>query len=176
MTTKDDLFRSLYEHRRGVLSFFLRSGFDREQAEDLSQDTFLRAYEGLDSWRRESEWYFLRTIASRVALNAVRSEGAAKRSASQVSLEELPWELAAADDQAGALIMQEEIQVEAARLNEAVASLPAGLRAPILLRLQGKPYQQISTELGISLGYVKLKLHEAKVALRSRLAELPARG
>ena len=66
-----------------------------------------------------------------------------------------------------------EIADLAARVRGAVAALPAGQRNAVLLfYLQGLSHREVAEELGISVGAVKARLHQARAALAPRLAQM----
>lgn len=172
----DQSFERLYrKYRSAVISYIKRFGFDHDRASDLAQETFLRVYRNMGSWRHESEWSYIRTTASRIALNVLREGTAAKRSASLVALEdealrEIPLEEASVE---AALIQSEDKGSRQLALRRALASLPPRLRTPLLLRLSGRSYQSIAGELSLSLDAVKSRLHEAKIRLREQRGSAP---
>lgn len=82
--------RELYErYYRSVRLFFMRRGFAGEDATDLAQETFLRAFQGIETVRdRPNAISWLFAIASNVSRNALRNRQAAKRSSDIVSIED----------------------------------------------------------------------------------------
>ena len=82
---KQALYRDLFEqHYRGVFYFFARRGFQTEECRDLAQETFLRVYRGLDSYRSEAAMgTWIRSITRNLWLNRLRDAGARKRQASR---------------------------------------------------------------------------------------------
>lgn len=172
MTQNDDLFRTLYEKYGGaIVSFFMRFGFSRELAQEYAQDTFVRVYEHMDAWRRESEWVYLRQTALRIALNAVRTRDSIKRKGIHVPIDspvgaglssgdELP-----VDHLVGAESRRDRLE----SLKGALAALDPRLLGPILLRCQGKSYREIAAALGLTLDTVKTRIHEAKARIREHL-------
>ena len=85
MYTPEELFRRYY---RPVVAFFVRRGFSIEESRDLAQETFLRVFKNMDSFRGESAvetWLF--QIAGNLYKNTLRSLQTQKRDAQEVSLE-----------------------------------------------------------------------------------------
>ena len=171
-------FRKLYQrYYRPIVAYFVRSGFPLEEARQLAQDAFLRVYQGMDSYEGRGDFAFLKTTATRVALNAVRAQHADKRRVEIVSVEDLPVPESPpiasspgmSEPQPSAeesLIEQEEVELRRQWLQEAIAGLPEGLRQCVLLRVRGVSYREIARLLGISEDAVKSRLHEALKKLR----------
>jgi RNA polymerase sigma-70 factor (ECF subfamily) len=183
---KDDqaAFRILVERYQGeVYSLTLRLVNRAEDAEDLTQETFLRAFRALkryDPTRPFGAW--LHTIASRLCIDHHRRQ----RGARLVSLtqpeegtagEERTIDLA--DPDAGPEEHAEQGEL-ARRLEALVQSLPPDSRAAILLRhQQDLPYEEIARVLGVPLGTVKARIHRARIMLKERLlaqGDIPWQG
>jgi len=131
-----------------------------QDALDVVQDTFIKAWCNLASWRSEgplSAW--LCRIATNLALDHLRKR---KR---LVPAEQLEWNRAGADVEA------EVIEAEtAAELKRAVDALPEAYRLLIVLRHSGNfSYQEMADMLGITLSQVKNRLHRARKMLKKRL-------
>lgn len=176
MTKKDELFQSLYRrYLPGVVSYFTKFGFDRDKARDLAQDTFVRVYEHMDSWRGEAEWAFLRTTAQNVALNEIRSRATGKRKGQQVAIDgPKALELPSRDREPSVRLIEEQEQSRQTRdLRKAIQGLPPRLRGPLELRLLGRSYKDIAATLRLSLDTVKTRIHEAKGKLREMLGDAP---
>jgi RNA polymerase sigma-70 factor, ECF subfamily len=176
MTKKDESFHSLYRRfLPAVVAHLMRLGFDRDKAKDLAQDTFVRVYEHMDSWRGEAEWAFLRTTAHHVALNEIRRRHTRKREGQEVTID-TPGGRDIVDsdpDAAARLIASDERTRRRARLYEAIAQLPERLRGPLLLRLAGNSYKFIAETSRLSLDTVKTRIHEAKGKLHKMLGHAP---
>lgn len=176
MTKQDELFHSLYRrYLPGVVSYFTKFGFDRDKARDLAQDTFVRVYEHMDSWRQEAEWAFLRTTAQHVALNALRSRRTGKRSGQEVAIDATqgPTLPDPAPDTDRRLIDAQEHSRQVTELRRAIETLPPRLQSPLVLRLRGESYKAIAATLRLSLDTVKTRIHEAKGKLREMLGQEP---
>jgi RNA polymerase sigma-70 factor, ECF subfamily len=147
-------------YERAVYNLAVRTLRDRTEAEDATQEAFLKAYRALSSFRpgaKFSTWIF--TICYRACCDRL-----AKRK--RISDDELPDH---ADPSAGPALLAERND-EAARLRAAIDALPDKYRAVITLyHLQGKQYEEIATVLNLPLGTVKTHLFRAKEHLRKVL-------
>jgi RNA polymerase sigma-70 factor, ECF subfamily len=175
MAKKDDLFEALYKkYRPAVVALFLRFGFDRERALELAQETYIRVYRSMDTWRQEGPWGYLQTTARRIALNELRDLAAAKRSAPVAAIEDLRAEPRSTEPTpAEVLAAADAERVRREWIRTALAELPPRLRAPLVLRLQEVSYKDIAVRLHLTLDAVKSRLHESKLYLRDRLNESP---
>jgi len=172
-------FQALFdEHYRSVLFFFTNRGFSFEEARDLTQETFLRAYKGVETFRYEASfktWLF--QIATNLWRNAIRSRSAAKRDAPEVSLEEeLNSGRPVLSDLGGphgagtplsAVLADEAVS----QLECALDELPAQMRRCVQLRLfQELKYREIAGLMKLSIETVKSQLHQARHRLRQSLS------
>jgi RNA polymerase sigma-70 factor (ECF subfamily) len=177
----ESAMRWLYEeYRPYVIRTFMRDGFRRDEAEDLTQDTFVRVLRGIPDFRgdsRFSTWLFM--IARGVAANEIRRRNAAKR--------ESPLERSFATLTDEELIEIEGIAdpspnpEEGASVNEnisifsdAVDRMPEMMRRCFQLTLQGYTMRDIAAMLAISTGTVKVHLHRARRMLEKM--DLPLGG
>lgn len=154
-------FGALIEKYQGPIYGYAMSFFRHpERAEDVTQDTFLRAFRFLHTYdpsRRFSTWLY--TIARNLCIDRLRDD---QRREVLVGTGTVPE---AAEGQPGALEILEGRE-ERARLLVAIQGLPEKYRTPILLyHSQGLPYQQISDILGISLNNTKIRIFRAKKQL-----------
>jgi RNA polymerase sigma-70 factor (ECF subfamily) len=163
----EDAFRLIFErYSRPIISFIYDMVGDRAHAEELTQETFVRAHRHLATLREEakfSTWLF--SIAKNVARESLRT---AHSRSQKISLDdEAVLELS--DERptpAGALLDKE--------LNELVRCALAGLEADKRLVFTLKVFQQRSYEeiveiTGFSLPKVKTDLHRARTELRRRI-------
>jgi RNA polymerase sigma-70 factor (ECF subfamily) len=151
-----------YQHR--VFGVALRMLGNRAEAEDIAQDTFLRAHRALGEFRGEARlgtWLY--AIASRLCLNRLASGARRHEQHNDLALSQAPAEGA---DAAGTL---ERGELEAA-LREAVAALPEDRRIVVVLRdLEGLGYEEIAEVLGVPLNTVRSRLHRARLDLKAKL-------
>jgi RNA polymerase sigma-70 factor, ECF subfamily len=143
---------------------------NEEDARDVVQDAYLRAYKGLRRFRgdaRFSTWMY------RITANCASTHLAKRTRASHDELD---------DDSPIADLRPEhdpQLQVAASydreRVTRAVAELPPRLRAVVVLRdIYDLSHEDIAAELGISEAAAKVRLHRARRKLRERL--FPLRG
>jgi RNA polymerase sigma-70 factor (ECF subfamily) len=180
---REESFRLLYERFYWPLfRFFERRGFSTEECQDLIQETFLRVYRGIGSFRGEARWeHWLFRIAANTAVKALRHRSASKRAGSTV-----PWEeeidvgdsppAAAGGSPRGAeapaplrrLLGKETKE----RLSQAIAGLPAQMRRCVRLRVfQDLDYDEIAEALQISPSTVKVQLFKARKRLQTELED-----
>lgn len=166
---REDSFAPLLAYYASVTTLIRRLGFSREDAADVAQDVFLRAYAHTTRNRGESPWSYLQSIARHVALSRIRDQHAAKRSPSAVSidLDSLP-----APDISD-LVSDLALNELTAQLRTAVAELDPSTRVPIQLQLQGLSFREIAEALGLSEAAVKSRLRTARGQLRRLLSEIP---
>jgi RNA polymerase sigma-70 factor (ECF subfamily) len=157
----EDLVRR-YQHR--VFGVGLRMLGSRAEAEEIAQETFLRAHRALAEFRGEARlgtWLY--GIASRLCLNRLASSERRHPRADDDALDRVPANVA---DAATAL---ERTELEAA-LHQAIAELPDERRVVIVLRdVEGLAYEEISEALGLELGTVRSRLHRARMELKAKL-------
>jgi RNA polymerase sigma-70 factor (ECF subfamily) len=174
-----DRFKSLYErYYRRIVAYYMR-GFRLSQAdaENLTQDTFLRFFEMLDEYRGEAEWALLERIARTVGLNSIRSLHTARRGAGVRTLE-LDEALAAGREPAAPpepdYAEREETAGRRKRLHDEIERLPKGQRHCLQLWLSEVSYEGIARNLGITLDAVRSRLRDARKVLRERLGDAGA--
>ena len=162
-----DAFRQLFErYSRPVISFVFDMVNDRALAEDLTQETFVRAYRHLAALREEekfSTWLF--SIAKNVAREHLRSS---ERRSTKVDLDdetvrELPD---GALTPVGELLDKELNAV----VRRALGALDDDKRMVFTLKIfQQRSYEEIAEITGFSLPKVKTDLHRARAEMRRRI-------
>lgn len=168
----------LRRYERPVYSLIYRMVRDRELAEDLTQETFVKILNALDRYRPEykfSSWVF--KIANNAAIDQLR-----RKELNTLSLQGGPD--ATTPDRIGATSLQigdrgesplEELEAReiGAAIEEAIGRLRPEYRACIIMRhIEGRPYDEISEVLGLPLGTVKTYIHRARAELRESLGPL----
>lgn len=152
-------------HRRTVYQLCYRFVTNHEDASDLSQDVFLRAYRGLKGFRGQSS---LATWLYRIGVNVCLNRVSAKVPPTE-ALDARPHE-APGEDPAGELLRNER----AARVRAAIARLPRKQRATLILRIyQELSHQEIAEILGSSVGAVKANFFHALGNLKKILEGEP---
>jgi RNA polymerase sigma-70 factor, ECF subfamily len=148
-------------YERPILNLIVRIVRDRGLAEDLAQDSFLKAFRSLgefDVSRKFSSWVF--RIAHNTALDALRRRDVAARA------------IAAIDDPS--LVTPPDPLEQAAlgrALDAAMGRLRPEVRTALVLRYQeGQSYEDIAEVLNIPVGTAKTFVHRARKQLAETLA------
>jgi RNA polymerase sigma-70 factor (ECF subfamily) len=146
---------------------------NEEDARDVVQDAFLKAYENLGQFRGASSFY---TWMFRIGVNLAlthRRRGHRLRLVKQMDERDM---VQLAGTQAARLGDPPEAAMEAAErdrmVNGALHSLDADYRAALVLRdVEGLDYVTISSLLDVPAGTVKSRIHRARMMLREQLRE-----
>jgi RNA polymerase sigma-70 factor (ECF subfamily) len=146
---------------------------NREDAEDVVQDSFLKAYQKLDQFQGNSKFY---TWLVRIAVNEALMRLRKRRSGRTVSIDEdvqtdegsMPRDLAEWRPNPEALYGQSEL---ADILRKTIQGLPPGFRVVFVLRdVDGLSTEETAETLGLSIPAVKSRLLRARLQLRERLS------
>lgn len=151
-------------HQRAVYQICYRFMGNHEDASDLSQDVFLRAYRGLPNFKGNAA---LGTWLHRIAVNTCLNRVAVKTPKSE------PYEERTHVDTTSESVSDRMLRDERAEhVRAAVAKLPAKQRAALILRTyQDMSHQDIATTLGTSVGAAKANVFHALQNLRKLLKE-----
>jgi len=163
---RPDAFGTLVErYDRAVYHLAYRTLHDPEEARDVAQEAFFKAYRSLRTFKpgaKFSTWIFA------ITYHACCDRLARRKRYSNEGLPERADTAAGPESQAVA-------SDEAQRLRAAIDALPEKYRAVITLyHLQGRQYDEIAQVLGIPMGTVKTHLFRAKEQLRRILTESAA--
>jgi RNA polymerase sigma-70 factor (ECF subfamily) len=152
-------------HRRAVYQLCYRFVGNHEDASDLSQDVFLRAYRGLSTFRGQSTlatWLY--RIGTNVCLNRVSAKTTLGTLTEPIDEQQFIDERA---DSPSELMLKDE---RAARVRAAIARLPDKQRATLILRTyHDMSHQEIADVLGSSVGAVKANFFHALGNLKKLL-------
>jgi RNA polymerase sigma-70 factor, ECF subfamily len=151
-----------------VFSMALSFTRNREAADDLAQEVFLKAYLALPRFHGKSEFG---TWLYRISINHIRDFLRKKGRAKEVSLDDVP-EISFSDrEQAERAEQERETEARRALVQKSVLGLPEKYRIILTLRdIQGLAYEEISRILKLSPGTVDSRLHRARRMLRVQLA------
>jgi RNA polymerase sigma-70 factor (ECF subfamily) len=151
-------------HRRQVYQVCYRFVNNHEDASDLAQDAFLRAYRALHTFKGHSAFStWLYRVAVNVCLNRVSEKRAATEPIDQREHQDVRGEL---PDRG---VLRRE---QAATIRAAIARLPRKQRATMILRMYHElPHEQIAAILGSSVGAVKANFFHALANLKKLLQE-----
>ncbi len=161
------------ENQNKVYSLALRLVNDREEAADLAQEAFVKAWQGLSSFQGESSfatWVY--RLTTNVCIDHLRKKKRRKGVEPSVSLndEESGWAEPADWESDPQLLLERSERGKA--LARALARLPDWQRRTLVLReLSGLSYQEIGDALDIDLGTVKSRIARARLSLRKILLE-----
>jgi RNA polymerase sigma-70 factor (ECF subfamily) len=153
-------------HRRDVYQLCYRFVGNHEDASDLAQDTFLRAYRGLKSFRGGSS---LATWLHRIAVNVCLNRVSVKTPRVE-SIDEYEFP----DDRAASASETLVTREAGARVRAAIAKLPPKQRATVILRMYEElSHQEIAQVLRSSVGAVKANFFHALANLKRLLQNTP---
>lgn len=170
-------FEQLVAERSGdIYALLYRLTSDAEEARDLTQETFLRAFQAISKFRGDAD---LKTWLYRIAINQARNRWRwwrRRRRDVTVSLDAPVGEreqtvaarledVTAADPEQETLAHEREHQ-----LREALQSLRGAYRETVVLRdVEGLTYEEIAAALQINIGTVKSRLARGRLELRRKL-------
>lgn len=172
-------YRELLRRYQGpVFSLIYRMVRDRALAEDLAQDTFVKALNALDTYRAEfkfSSWLF--KIANNVAIDHLR-----RRQLDTLSLDGgpdavTPQQVAETTprimDRSETPLQEVEARELGIAIERAIGRLRPEYRACIILRhIEDRPYEDIAEILDLPLGTVKTYIHRARAELMEILGPM----
>jgi len=168
----------LGRYQRPVFSLVYRMVRDREQAEDIAQETFIKVFNNIeryDSRYKFSSWIF--KIASNLAIDTLRKKELAtvsidgsRHAETADEIESTRITVESRDENPEEALLAKELGAE---LEQAIGALRPEYRTAILLRhVEGRAYEEIAEVMGIPLGTVKTYIHRARGELREALAHL----
>ena len=152
--------------RRSVYQLCYRFVGNREDASDLAQDVFLRAFRGLRNFRGQSA---LATWLYRIGVNVCLNRVSVKTPPSEPieARQHIDWRGESPSDR----VLRAE---RGARVRAAIARLPRRQRATLVLRMYHEmSHQEIARVLGSSVGAVKANFFHALGNLKKRLGDEP---
>ena len=157
----NDAFGELVtRYQTGVFNVCYRMLHERGEAEDLTQETFMRAYDRLHTFDLEREFGpWIRRVAANLCLNHLEAQKVTA-----------PLDEERDADESQRPEKQVEVKERSAQVHTALASLPPHYRAVVELRhYQELSYDEIAAELNIPLSDVKSHLFRARKILAEQL-------
>jgi len=176
---REDAYRELIRrYERPVFSLIYRLVRDRERAEDLSQETFIKVLNAIDRYDpsfKFSSWIF--KIAHNTALDDLRrkhpetlSIHGSPHASTADELEATTLTPVSDDESPEDFTSSREI---GGHIEEAIGTLRAEYRTAILLcHVEGRPYEEVAQIMDVPLGTVKTYIHRARNELKKQLAHL----
>lgn len=166
----ESAFEVLVErHQRRVFRLLMRMMGTREEAEDVSQETFLSLHRHGKRFRSEARFStFVYRVAANAALNRRRSLGRARARSERFAVRQaagdnLPYAPRNPED----AVLGKELSE---RVRDALHTLTPSLRMPVVLYdIEGLAYGEIAEILGVAEGTIKSRIHRARKALREEL-------
>jgi len=170
-----EAFRILVErHQNKVYGVLRRLTNDPDRAEELAQEAFMRAYQGIDGFRGDSQFgTWMVQIAVYVARDLYRHQ----KRAQVISLEEYQETSGQAaelrETRSGSDPFENLSERElVARLERALKDVPRAYREVFTLRvIEGFDYEEIAEITGNSVGSLKVRLHRTRIRLKQLLEE-----
>lgn len=161
----DETFKKgVVEYRERIFLLILRYIRNREDAHDLTQDTFLKAYRSRHLFRGDSSLY---TWLYRIAINLAINYKTRSRELSNLSLDDAPEPASPTETSDGLLNQELKDMVE-----KAIVRLPNRQRMVFILHYyEARPHLEIAEMLGITEGAVKANYHQAIHKLQKELSQ-----
>lgn len=163
-----DAFGALvHRHQHRLVNFvrlMVSSAPDRDAAEDVAQEAFLRAYRALGQFRGQSTF---KTWLYQIATNVARTQSARSRGRNEAQEPEGLHERdrPSPEDVEGRVIAHDQ-------LRRALKELPDDWREALVLRdIEGLEYREIADVLGIPMGTVESRIFRARKRLKAALME-----
>ncbi len=172
-------YRELLDrYQRPVFSLVYRMVRDRELAEDLAQETFVKVFNHLESYNPKykfSSWIF--KIASNLSIDHLRKKtpelvslDGSRNARTSEEAESSRITIASSDQTPDQHLEAKELGGE---IELAIGQLRSEYRTAIVLRhIEGRPYEEIAEIMEVPLGTVKTYIHRARSELRELLAHL----
>jgi RNA polymerase sigma-70 factor, ECF subfamily len=155
--------RALYDaHVDRVFRLAYRMAGDMDRAQDYTQETFIRAFSRLDTFRGDSSLStWLGSIAISVTLNGLRK--VRRQQERELGLDDVA--------PVGHRVREADPDLKT-RLHRAIDELPEGYRAVFVMHdVEGYTHEEIATSLGVHPGTSKAQLFRARARLRQALAD-----
>ncbi len=168
--------RLVAERSPDVYALLYRLTSDAEEARDLTQETFLRAFQSISRFRGDAD---LKTWIYRIAINQARNRWRwwrRRRRDVTVSLDgnsgnsERPLSASLRNEDAPDPEQETLAREREAQLREALLGLRSAYREAVILRdVEGFSYEEIATTLEITIGTVKSRISRGRLELRRKL-------
>lgn len=159
-----------YERKIYTIAYRMMGNYD--DANDLAQEAFLRAFQAIGGFRQESSFF---TWLSRIVTNACRDELRKRYRKPVESLDkeiclgdlEIKKQIPSSEPGPDEIYEKMELQQE---LQEIIVTLSPEFRCALVLRdIQGFTYEEIAEELECSLGTVKSRINRARNYVKEKL-------
>ncbi len=167
--------RLIVKYRGRIYGVVYNLTSNREDAADLTQDTFIKAFQSINRFQGQASFF---TWIYRIAINSTLTHVRKNRSRSFFSLESINSEepvsqeiIAALTDKTGA-DRDTHVRELQEKLNEAMQKLSINHRTVVtLFEIDGLSHQDIAEVMNCSVGTVRSRLHYAKQLLQAELQQ-----
>jgi RNA polymerase sigma-70 factor (ECF subfamily) len=158
------------QHRRKVFNVAYKFVGRHEEAEDLTQDIFLKIFKSLGTFDRRANFQtWLISVSRNLCIDHYRS---VRQERQAIDHQVDPNELSPVAHEPGPIAALEQ-QDRVALLREALASLPESLRTAVLMRdIQELTYQEIADQLGLPEGTVKSRINRGRTELARQIRRM----
>src|SRR5512142_1260377 len=161
--TWDEVVR---EHSARVYRLAYRLAGNQQDAEDLTQETFVRVFRSLADYTPGTFEGWLHRITTNLFLDMVRRRQRIRFDGLPEDTERLPGRERSPEQVFSDRHLDSDVQA-------ALDQLPPDFRAAVVLcDIEGLTYEEIAATLGIKLGTVRSRIHRGRVQLREALAHL----
>ncbi|GAA2069071.1 RNA polymerase sigma factor SigE [Williamsia deligens] len=162
MPSWDELVR---EHADRVYRLAYRLSGNQHDAEDLTQETFIRVFRSLSNYRPGTFEGWLHRITTNLFLDMVRRRAKIRMEALPEDHERVPG----STPDPGRVYDEAHLDPD---LQAALDSLAPEFRAAVVLcDIEGLSYEEIATTMGVKLGTVRSRIHRGRQAIREHLAQ-----
>ena len=173
-------FQEIYDEFYGRIRYYLGQLVGDDEAEDLTQEVFIKVHKGLDSFKGQSSlstWIY--RIATNSGLDRLRSAWNRRINREVYICEETDFSAIELTEQCGYSFWREQSgpqQMIKSEMNECIREfverLPPDYRAVFVLsELKELKNREISNILGINLNTVKIRLHRARASLKKEFQD-----
>ena len=158
-------------HQNKVFTLCVHMMGSREEAEDMAQEAFLKAWRSLDSFHGESSFAtWMHRLTTNLCLDHLRKQTRRQNVSVAVSLDDEEATLPEPVDHSGDPHEELERAERQRALTKGLQELPEHYRRPLVMReVSGMSYQEIADALKLDLGTVKSRIARAREALRKIL-------
>lgn len=153
-------------HADSVYGLAYRLTGNQQDAEDLTQETFMRVFRSLKSYRPGTFEGWLHRITTNLFLDMVRHRQVIRMEALPENYDRVPGTLKTPEQAVDDAMLDPDLEI-------ALAELQPDYRAVVVLcDVVGLTYEEISSTLGLKMGTVRSRIHRARSSLRATLERL----
>ncbi len=176
MSRIDEFEALMRKHQGSVYNAALRMTGNPEDAKDLAQDAFVRAYRSFDSYKKDTAFdKWLYRIVTNLFIDEIRKRKRRPETESYdapVRTDEGSMQRELPDNEADPYLVLDKAAMDT-RVSSALKSLQPEFRMVVILcDIEGYSYEEIAQIMGTSIGTVRSRLHRARKALREALLPL----